>query len=962
MIRNNDVRLAVRRALTTSAIAAGGLAVLPVHAQQAPNNADATTQQPQEVIVTGTRIRRVDTETANPVITISSAQIAQTGAQTVGELLMQLPAINGAATNPSVNNGGGFGESYIELRGLDAKRTLILIDGRRVGLIGAPQSLTSAVDINQIPLEIIDHVEVLKEGAGAVYGSDAIAGVVNFITKKNTNGLEVGGDFGKTTHGDGPHHDVYATFGETTDKFSFMLSGRDEQFSPVLQSRRAFSQYALYASYSSVFPGGSSRSPTGRIYLPAGNPYGCDSVTKITGTDGTAPADYRCFNSSGPNDDHYNYAPVNYLITPQDRAQIFSKVNYKINDNVQAYGSMLYSRTHSGFQQASLPFDSTLDNVVVSPDSLYNVLGTGFGGLSGAYPDAEWRLLGLGPRRSDTQTDSVRGTFGVKGSIPGGDWTWDLFSQYGQENQFQRVDGYFFSNQLSAALGPSMLVNGAPACVGTAGDPASVIAGCTPLNIFAANDPTSPSFAAQSAIFQSLAANYNTDYTFRTEEFALDLTGTIWHLPAGDLEGAAGIDRIWQQGSFQADQIVIAQPPLYLSCEISQEACTGNSEAHYGNTDFYGEAFIPLLKDLPGVHALNLDVGIRYSDYTIFQNTTRATVKLEYRPIKDLLVRATFAQVYRAPTILDIAAAPRANAPTYIDPCDGLTAARVAANPGLANACVGVPRDGSFQEPNGQITGLLKSNRDLKPETGEVWTTGIVYDPSYVPGLSFDIDYWNYQINNVITQVDPNYIVPQCISGKLAFCNYIVRYPSTAATAGQIEEIEQPTLNLGSLSTDGMDLGLHEILPTDLAGTFKFSLDMQHVLTYKNLGTEYAGTYSTTFGNDTKWRALASLDWAFRGFDAYVSEQWIGSLDIPVGFSNSPNIDPEVDIPNIFYTNLTLGYTFAPTNTHIQAGIQNLMDKQPPIFYQNNVINANTDVSTYQVLGREYFLGIVQKF
>lgn len=969
MIRSNEIRLAVQRALTASAIAAGSAAMLPVHAQEAPASSAPTETSPQEVIVTGSRIRRVDTETANPVLTISSAQIQQTGAQTVGQLIMQLPTINGAATNPSVNNGGGFGESYIELRGLDAKRTLILLDGRRIGLIGDPGSLTSAVDINQIPLEIIDHVEILKEGAGAVYGSDAIAGVVNFITKKDVNGVEIGGDFGKTTHGDGQHHDVYATFGQTTDKFSFMLSGRAEEFDPVLQGRRDFSKYALYNSSSSIYRGGSSRTPTGRIFLPAGSAatatYGpCSSslrggLTKLPDTDGTSLSDFRCFNSGGTNSDAYNFAPLNYLVTPQDRGQAFSKVNYKINDDVQAYASLLFSHTHSGFQEASYPFDSVDDNVVISQYSMYNPFGVSFGGGSGANTDAEWRMVGLGPRLSNTETNDTEGTFGIKGSIPGSDWTWDAFSKYGWEDQTARISGYEFANQLSQALGPSMLVNGVPTCVGTPGDPTTAIAGCTPINIFAVNDVTSPSFAAQSAELQSLAANYNTDYTYRTEEFALDTTGTVIHLPAGDMEAAAGIDHIWQEGEFVADDIVIAQPPLYLTCQIAQEACTGDSRAAYSYTDFYAELFIPLLKDLPFVRALNLDVGGRYSDFTIFENTARGSFKLEYRPIKDLLVRGTYAQVYRAPTILDIAAAPRANAPTFLDPCNGLTTAKLAANPGLANACVGVPTDGSFQEPNSQITGLLLSNPNLKPETGDVWTAGVVYDPSYVPGLSLDVDYWSYTINQVITQVDPNYVGTQCINFD-RYCNLIIRFPATAATAGEIIEVQQITTNLGTLATDGMDIGAHELLPTDVAGTFRVNLDMQHVLTYKNLGTEYAGTYSTTFGNDTKWRALASIEWSFHGFDAYASEQWIGSLEIPDGSPGSAN--PVVQIPNIFYTNVTLGYTFAPTNTHIQAGIQNLTDKQPPLFYTNNVINANTDVSTYDVLGRQYFVGFVQKF
>ena len=225
---HSDINLAVRRALVLSAVAAAGTGVMsaPAYAQEQSATAGGDEVPTQTVTVTGSRIRRVDTETASPVYTIDNSTIQQSGVSTVGELIMQLPSINGAATNPSVNNGGGFGESYIELRGLDAKRTVILIDGRRVGLIGDPGSATSAVDVNQIPLAIIDHVEVLKEGAGAIYGSDAIAGVVNFITRKDVQGLEISADYGRTTADDGAHHQVNVTMGEQSDKFSFMLSGR----------------------------------------------------------------------------------------------------------------------------------------------------------------------------------------------------------------------------------------------------------------------------------------------------------------------------------------------------------------------------------------------------------------------------------------------------------------------------------------------------------------------------------------------------------------------------------------------------------------------------------------------------------------------------------------------------------------------------------------------------------------
>jgi iron complex outermembrane recepter protein len=954
------VRLAVMAAL-----AAAGSA----QAQEAPTGSGD--QAIQEVVVTGSRIRRVDTETASPVLTLDSALISQSGAQTVSELAMMLPDVNGSAINGSTNNGGGFGEENIELRGLDSKRTVILIDGRRFGAPGD----SNAVDVGQIPLSIIDHVEVLKEGAGAIYGSDAIAGVVNFITRKDVQGVEISADYGRSTAADAGNRQFALTFGDHSDKFDFLLSGRYEVKDQLLEGRRSFSKFAIYASSSSIFKGGSSRTPTGSIFLPTSSPladnYGCTpssgtlKLTKITGTDGSLPSDYRCFVGGGPNDDHYNYAPLNYLVTPQERGTIFSNATYRMNDSVTAYGSIQYNRTHSGFQEAELPFDSQLDNIVISQYSMYNPFGVSFGGNSGAFTDAEWRLSGLGPRHSDTTTETVDVTAGVKGNILSTGWTFDLFGSYARLDQNQRVTGYFFSSALAQMTGPSMLVNGVPTCVATPNDPSTAIAGCTPLNIFAVNDPTA-STAAERAAFATASTDYNTNRTSNQRDISLDVQGAVFRAPGGDSLLDVGIEHMEKEGQYLADQIVIAQPPLYLSCEISQETCTGNTNGHYSNTDLFGELFVPLLKDLPLVKALNVDVGVRWSDYTLTGSTTKATFKLEYKPIPDLLIRSTFAQIYRVGTIKDLFGAPEITSAVFIDPCNRLTAAAIAATPGLARACVGVPTDGSFAEANGQVTGLITSNPDLKPESGHVITAGLIYEPSFVPSLSFDADYWSYTINNVITEVDPNYAINQCIENG-GFCDLAVRYAANTATPGQMIEFLQPTLNLGTLKTDGVDLGLKYSLNTSDFGTFKFALDVTHVMNYDTVVSgstaQFAGTYSNQYGNDSKWRGLMRVQWAFKGVEVLASEQFIDKIVVPGGFANSPGLaDTNIYVPSIWYTNLSLGYTYAPTNTHIQAGVDNALNRQAPLLYQNNVQNANTDVSTYDTVGRRWFVSFTQKF
>jgi len=294
-----------------------GFAPLALGADAGAPATEAPAAELQEVVVTGSRIRRVEAETANAMIVIDQKAIQDSGYATVGDLLQRLPSVSGSATNPSLNNGGGFGESTVELRGLDAKRTLILVDGRRQGIVGS----ADATDVNQIPLGLIDHVEVLKEGAGATYGSDAVGGVVNFITRNDVDGVEISADYGKTTHDDGAQHSASIIFGKSSDNFHFTAGGDYFQQKAVYAGRRDYSKYALYlyGGSSGVVKGGSSRTPTGRIFLPGVIPksqgggfvpgslagqYGCGSVTRngpligTGGPDGTSLADYRCF--TGP--------------------------------------------------------------------------------------------------------------------------------------------------------------------------------------------------------------------------------------------------------------------------------------------------------------------------------------------------------------------------------------------------------------------------------------------------------------------------------------------------------------------------------------------------------------------------------------------------------------------------------------------------------------------------------------
>lgn len=943
---------AARYAMLTGAIAGTHQVA---QAQATDQAADAL----NEIMVTGTRVRRVDAETASPVLTVDAATIERSGVATLGDLLQKIPAIAGAASNPQVNNGGGTGESNIELRGLGAQRTLVLLNGRRVGIYG--NTTTSAVDVNIIPINLIERVDVLKEGAGAIYGSDAIAGVVNFVTKKKWDGADVSVQYGRTGRSDGASTAASASMGTTTDKLSVLIGANYNRQDAVSANDRDFSRYALYLYSGSVQQGGSSRTPTGRVNLPdAQNAQygGCSSVTRKAGAAGSALTDYRCFSSPG---DLYNYQPLNLLMTPQERSSLFTLANYQITDSIEAYLETMYNRTQSGYQIAALPFDAVADDVIISAQNLYNPFGIDFGGIAGDNPNLRLRLESVGPRHSRVVSNSTVFNSGLRGELLDTGWQWDLNVGAGHLDQDQTVDGYYLKSLITPAAGPSFLNgSGVPTC----GTPSAPIAGCTPLNFF--NAQTSSAIAG----FASIATGYHSNYSYASRDYSLNLNGKVMSLPAGDLLAAVGAEYRYQEGTYTVDGLTRAVGPDYLTCQISQEVCTGDSFAKYSTQEYYGELFAPLLKDLPGVHSLNASLGVRSSNYSTdsIGSKTTSTFKIEYRPISDLLVRGSYATVFRAPTINDLSLAPTQTNPTFTDPCTDITSAAVAANPNLALACVGVPRNADFSQPNAQISALLVGNQNLKPETGTVLTYGVVYDSSLVRGLSANLDVWRYKIDDLITSIDSNFAMDQCVStGNPFFCGLISRYDLTSPSAGEVRVFRLPNVNLGTLETNGIDLGVKYALGSTPIGKFNFSVDLTRIQSYKNTPApgatpvEVVGTYDRQFGQFAKWRGMASVGWAYDNVDALLSARYVGSATLLHADGALGDAGPNLAIPSFTYVDLTVGYTF-PTKTRVQLGGINLTDEAPPILYQNNVLNANTDVSTYDTIGRRFFLSVSQKF
>ncbi|GGA33833.1 TonB-dependent receptor [Dyella nitratireducens] len=941
---------AIRVALAFGLLASGAL-----HAQdtgttpqtQGNDTSDTKAKTLQAVTVTGSLIRRVDLETANPVTTIDSGQIAASGKPTLGDLMQSLPSVAGNATNPSINSGGGTGASTVSLRGLGDNRTLVLVNGHRVAYN----------DVNSIPSNMIERVEVLTDGASSIYGSDAIGGVVNFILKDHYQGVQVSADYGESSHSDGNRRSFNLLAGLSGARAKFIVSITHQTQNPIASGARDYSAYTLAFRNGQVVRVGSSATPTGLIQNASGT-----NVTLNSGVNGiTTLADYHPYNSAT---DSYNYAPYNLLLTPQDRTNISLFGSYKVTPDVEAYFNLFYTRTSASSIIAPVPIFANSDDFFIPSTNYYNPFGLNFGTdrtTGNGYNDFDIRLTSLGNRTYVNKTYDFQFTPGLRGNFGDSSWQWNVDFNYGKVRQKTLNNGFLDYSAFEQAIGPSFLSgNGVVTC----GTPSAPIANCTPINIFNPNDPASV------AALRKLVVNPDSFYRYTLEQFEIGANGELFDLPAGAVNLAAGLSYRRESQSDGTDTptaIALNNGPYAGLCGVV-EFCATQLSGSYNVKEAYGELFVPVLADLPFAHSLNIDIGSRFSRYSLSGTTTNSKVALEWKPVADLLVRGTASQVFRAPDINELFAGTAGGADAATDICNGYTG-------GHPQACANVPTDGSFQQSNPQLgvrgSGSVAAGYDLKPEYGHSFDYGMVYDPHWLPGLSLSADAWRIQLRDTIVDgLDPTTILNECYySDRL--CSLIHR-----AGNGQISYISLPTVNLGETSASGIDSTIQYNFNAGDYGKFNLSLASTYMQRYDVDTapgdsavpvTHCAGSYCSVYGEFPRWRGLATLNWNKGPWSAswtmrYVGRTRVGSTDLSQGYSADENIPGIVHAIGAYvYHNISGSYTLAKYHTTISAGIDNLSDKQPPMFYQWGS-NGNTDAYTYDLIGRYYWMRATVSF
>jgi outer membrane receptor protein involved in Fe transport len=966
----NQLFYAIRMALSLGAATAAGVGT--AHAQTTTGStADQKSQSLETIVVTGSNIRRVDIETANPVVTIDRAQIQASGKVNIGDLVQDLPSVAGAAMNPNVNNGGA-GSAGISLRGLGSNRTLLLINGHRI-----PFQLQ---DLNLMPISVVERIEVLNDGASAVYGSDAIAGVVNIITRTNYQGAEFGADYGQSDRDDGTRKAVHAIFGQSTDKGSIVFGLQYDKQDAVSAANRGFSAVAQYIYNNGTnHHAGSSRTPGGRFFIPGNSAVaqalGCpvsNGVTSITisgnklpgQTTPPAAGDFRCYTSST---DGFNFQAVgNYDLIPNERTGLFVLGNYKLTDNVEAYVELLYHKMVAHTQLAPYPFDLVANGLVVPANQYYNPFGVSFGDRGNSSTIA-LRLSSIGNRGSKIANTTELGNAGLKGAFGDSGWNWDAHISYGKLTIESQLINYLNIGQIAADFACTTAPN--------------IEGSCTPIDIFNQTDPSTL------AIFKSATISPFTSNIYQTKSAEASVNGPLpFSLPAGDMQLAVGLNYRKEYLNGQVDPLIdatIAPGPdgvAALVCPGPNSICSSSAQGGYNLKEVYSELLIPVLKDVPFARSLNVDVGDRWSKYSLFGSTNNWKAAIEWRPIDDLLIRGTVAKVFRVPTPTNLFAGPTGDAPVATDPCGG--------HPELASnrACQGkiVPPQ-TFSQLTGYIMGSTFAREHglttttLSPEFGKSFDYGFVYDPNWLPGFSFNADYYRILLDNLIV-AGPGIaqtLLTTCFNTQGPLCNNIIRN-----TDGSIRFVTEAAFNSGNLTDQGFDIGAHYRLPTTEWGNFRFGVDATYIEKFNvaqpGFTQHLAGHFDQTFGNFSRVRALASIDWTLGSFSANWTTRYIGGVTLgyanaglgPSGVGPGPGSDPYNSLvnspvqhyPSVTYSNFSAGYNIEPINTFVQVGVDNLFDRQPPILYQNNVLNANTDVNTYNTIGRFYRASVTVKF
>lgn len=918
-----------------------------------------------EIIVTGSRIPRPGFTSNSPISTISEAELDLQQPVDVEQVLRTLPQFSSG--NSSSLNNGSSGTSTIDLRGLTTPRTLVLINGKRV--VGFDPN--GVVDVTAIPIALLERVDVVTGGASAVYGSDAMAGVVNFILKDDFLGAQVDADYSITGDNDGKREAYGVTLGADLDngRGNVALHVGFLSQEEVHMDARPFGVFALDSD--TGLPGGSETSnPTvidtgsGRIQVRPGTPTGFGVPIQ-----------------------KFNFNPQNLYQGPQERWQSLATAQYDINSNIEAYARFIYASSTTAPALAStatfgFPFEIPLNNPFLSPEQRTFLAGDNI--VSPCTVSAAGdcvtiglrrRMTDLGPRQYQFDYDTFQALVGLRGNLTGAleNWSWDVTYAHGGNSLKRQQRNDIDANRIQQAL----FVTNATTCIDTS-------SGCAPINFF--NPAVPMTAAALNFVRLDLQLQSETTQDYFTTNLTGDLGPIRSPLANSPIGVSFGTDWRRETSDFRPDAASAsgASPGFGQTLPISGE---------YDVWETYGEALVPLIEDVPFVQAFNLELGYRRSDYSTSGTVETYKYGAEWQPIDDIRLRGMFQRAVRAANIAELftPVTPGTGNLTS-DPC----ATTVLTSGPLYNLCLGTGAPagrlnaGTVPGPiSGQINNFVGGNPTLDPEEADTVTLGFVAQPRFIDNLTVSLDYYDIKIANAIALRPASDIIAGCYSAarnpganpNSADCRLVIRNTLSGDLSGALSfGVVQAFQNIAEIEVSGVDLAIAYRLDLDNAGALSFSFEGTHVMdtNYKPSPSSAVisceGRYGQSCGlpstattavggpvHEYKW--VQRTTWTMGPLD--VSARWRHLSGVTLDAQTTGILPAFQKIDAYDYIDLSAGWDINDI-FRVNANVTNVLDKDPPIIGNDTgsttFNSGNTYPGTYDVLGRVFTVGVSAKF
>lgn len=996
------MRISKQLRLSAGSLAVGiALASAPAFAQDEGGASDSA-EQGDLIIVTGSRIASPTVESPAPLQIIDDAAIDDSGVTNIQELLLENPVFGTPAlsrTNSAFLT-SGTGVATIDLRDLGSDRTLVLVNGRRV--VGSVAN-SAIVDLNVIPTQFVDRIDVLTGGASSLYGSDAMAGVVNFVYKSDFQGIEANAQYGLTEEGDDDRYQLNVTVGtDVADGDGNIMVHFGYSNEEGLPSR--YRRNTQIDALSSIYFGGewgvdtepffSSFPPQGRFDVNGTASSGDDWTYDANGnlqdcfTTNGATCTATIGTGTGPNG--FNRQAFRTLAVPVERYLFAAAGDYAISDSINFFFEGTYNKTSSSriiepFPLQSggtngvypgagrMPIENYLPgtNTIVANPFVPAALLAAASDLDGdGLRDVGFtrRTVEFGPRSGSTDRDFFRMVVGFDGTLADDRFRWDVSYNYGQVNENQVSSGQVNVVNFRDALAVMTETadengNGIPGeaiCI----SPEARANGCAPASIFGAGS------LSQAAVnYIQAQGTYQTG--IKQHVVQGNISGSLFDLPAGPVGVAAGVE--YRKESSFSDNDALTNAGLNAGNVLP------DTSGSFDVAEFFAEVRVPILADTPGFELLEIGGSFRYADYSTVGGVQSFAFTGTWVPIEDIRIRGTWSRAVRAPNIGELFAGLSQTFPSgLIDPCIGVGPTGGGAIGDNCRADAGVATNiatnGVFTQVQSDIQGIggfNGGNPNLNEETADSWTVGAVINPRSLGGvfdrLTLTADYYNIEVEDVISGFPRQFTLDQCYTtGNPTFCQLIIRRPADTSTnsAGSIQFINALQVNAAVLKTSGVDVTANWYTPLGLTegDRLSFRVAYTHVIEndFFSLPDADADPSAGEIGT-AKDRFTANMNYQTDDFRVGFTGTFIGKSYEDDQFFGEPKVE---SVPAIFYLDMNAGF-YVSEEFEFYFGVDNLLDTDAPNILTGttfNVTGSDTAADVYDVFGRRYYAGVRLRF